>query len=574
MSSRWLSAAVLPLSALAAAPPGTAAAPVVPDDPGGAVRFTINATQDVRPISSYIYGMNGNQPNRLGITIDRIGGNRWTAYNWENNASNAGSDWFHQNDDLLSSSNTPGEAVRPSVRDASDRGRALIVTVPMAGYVAADKNGGGDVNQTPDYLQTRFKQSLPRKGSPFTLAPNAGDGFVYQDEFVNFVETSARKTAGQQIFYSLDNEPDLWAHTHARIHPNATTYAELRQRTIDYASAIKDAAPGALVFGAVNYGWHGYRTLQDAPDRAGRDFHRYFLEQMNAAEQTAGRRLVDVLDVHWYPEAQGTAANGSSQRIVFGPGQDDTSSGMVAARVQAARSLYDANYVEQSWITQFSTGGTAIRLLPRMQADVAAYYPGTKLAITEYNYGGGGHISGAIAQADALGAFGREGLFAANWWDMSGNADAFTFAAFDAFRNFDGAGGAFGDTSVAAATTDIAKTAVYASVDPDDPTAMVLVLINRTGTAMDAGLAVTHDAEFALAQVYLLAGTSPTIQRMADIDLTLTNALRYAMPAYSVTTMRLIAVPEPGGMGAVLLVAGGAVLRRRLRLRRPSRPNR
>ena len=33
------------------------------------------------------------------------------------------------------------------------------------------------------------------------------------------------------IFFSLDNEPDLWPDTHPRIHPDATTYAELAAKS-------------------------------------------------------------------------------------------------------------------------------------------------------------------------------------------------------------------------------------------------------------------------------------------------------------------------------------------------------
>ena len=72
------------------------------------------------------------------ITLDRAGGNRFTAYNWENNFSNAGSDYQFQSDEFLSQSRTPGEAVRTRVAAARARGAAAIVTVPMIGYVAAD----------------------------------------------------------------------------------------------------------------------------------------------------------------------------------------------------------------------------------------------------------------------------------------------------------------------------------------------------------------------------------------------------------------------------------------------------
>ena len=85
--------------------------------------------------------------------------------------------------------------------------------------------------------------------------------------------------------------------------------------------------------------------------------------------------------------------------------------------MQAPRSLWDPTYVEKSWITKQSTHGP-IRLLPRLQEKIDKHYPGTRLAITEYNYGGGADISGAIAQADVLGIFGREGVFAAALWHV------------------------------------------------------------------------------------------------------------------------------------------------------------
>src|SRR4051794_15362226 len=86
------------------------------------VTFTIDATAAVHPISRWIYGINefalgGTAwPN---LTFRRVGGNRWTAYNWVNNASNAGSDFIFQNDDYLGGGNTPGGAVIPAVQNAS-----------------------------------------------------------------------------------------------------------------------------------------------------------------------------------------------------------------------------------------------------------------------------------------------------------------------------------------------------------------------------------------------------------------------------------------------------------------------
>jgi hypothetical protein len=498
------------------------------------IHFAIDPQQDVRPISRFIYGVNqsldGNYANG---TLTRLGGNRWTAWNWENNASNAGSDWYFQNDGYLGGGSTPGGAVIPALQNASSRNAGTVLTVPINGYVAADKNGGGDVrNSGSNYLQTRFKQEIPAKGSAFTLTPDPTDAYVYQDEFVNWVNTNfpyGQTDPNRPIFFSLDNEPDLWASTHAAIHPAATTYAELMSKTIAFADAIKDVAPGSQVFGPVNYGWNGYVNLQNAPDAAGRDFHTWYLQQLAQAETTYGHRLVDALDVHWYPEA-----TGGGIRITG----SDTSDAVVAARLQAPRSLWDPTYTETSWITQWSTLGP-IRLLPRLKDKIAQNYAGTKLAITEYNYGGGSHISGGIAQADVLGIFGREGVFAANEWALASN-ETFIQAGFRMFRNFDGANGSFGDMSIKATTDDIAGSSVYASLNSANANEMIVVALNKTSAPLPVVMQLGSVLPGATTSVYQLTSASASPQPAGTITIADPTNFAYTLPAYSVTTMRIV----------------------------------
>ena len=50
---------------------------------------------------------------------------------------------------------------------------------------------------------------------------------------------------GGVLFYNLDNEPMLWNSTHRDVHPQPTTYDELRDKTYAYAAAIKQADPSA-----------------------------------------------------------------------------------------------------------------------------------------------------------------------------------------------------------------------------------------------------------------------------------------------------------------------------------------
>jgi hypothetical protein len=551
---------------------------ITPSNPGGgSVQFTLHSGQNVNDISPWIYGTNFNATPIA--TLDRIGGNRLTGYNWENNASNAGSDWYHHSDFGMATgpNDPPGYPFRGPIQNAATNGKAVLVTAPMAGYVAADGNGTVDETEiapSPRWKEVVAKKSTIYPGSSLSTSPNKTDGYVFTDELANWVENF--KTPGQSVFYSLDNEIGLWGEalpggwqsgsqprpwenppvpavpptsggrTHPTIHPFNPGFAELRDKTIAHAGAIKDVNPNAMVFGGVTYGWTDFTNLSGAPDAVtspshpGGDqpgemhYHEYLLQQVRNAEIAQGRKLMDVLDLHWYTEVY---ADG--QRITGGV----STPAAIAARVQATRSLWDPTYGynatnpaqgENSWIAQWGTQGP-IKLLPRVQRDINDFNPGTKIAITEYNYGGGEHISGAIAQADALGIFGREGVFAANLWGEG----SFQDAAFEMYLDYDGDGGTFGDTSISANTSNISQSAVYASLDSNDPNRMIVVAINRTTNLVTTGLAVTHDRRFDIAEVYRLTSASADPVRVADIEINLINAFQYSMPALSVTTMVL-----------------------------------
>jgi hypothetical protein len=412
---------------------------------------------------------------------------------------------------------------------AASIGATAMLTIPIVDYVAADKSGGGDVrNSGADYLQTRFKQNRAVKGDVLSATPDATDAYVNEDEFVSWAKTLS-EAGGPPIAFALDNEPDLWSHTHAEIHPMAVGYDELCTRNITYATMVKNVWPTAEVTGFVSYGWSGYTGLQSAPDSGGKgDFTEYYLDKMKAAETAAGKRLIDYLDLHWYPEAQG-----NGQRII----QGDTSDESVEARVQAPRSLWDTTYREESWIE--TSLQQAIRLIPRMRDKIKFHYPGTKLAINEWNYGAGGHISGAVATADVLGIFGREGVEMANFWALSD--ESFSNAAFRAFRNYDGDGAAFGDTSIHAASSDVATATVYASTDAANPDRVVIVAINKTTSDKNADIVLSHPTTFKQLQVWTLTAAGAELTADTDVAGKGDNNFRYTMPALSVSVL----VPQP-----------------------------
>ena len=150
---------------------------------------------------------------------------------------------------------------------------------------------------------------------------------------------------------------------------------------------------------------------------------------MKAAEAAAGHRLVDYLDLHWYPEAQGGGV-----RIT----DDGTVARRVAARVQAPRSLWDTTYKETSWIVD-DVLGEPIHLISRIGDEIAAHYPGTGLAITEWNYGGGQDISGRGRRGRRAGHLRPRRRGHGSYWALNGD-ESFANAAFRAYRDYDGNG--------------------------------------------------------------------------------------------------------------------------------------
>jgi hypothetical protein len=520
---------------------------------------TVTVTLDpahTRPISPWIYGINGLAGNAdvpPHLTLDRSGGNRLTAYNWENNASNAGSDWYYHSDNLMSSSLVPGQAMVDFITADRAIGAASLITLQMQGYVAADENGnvdmsGGDAGLA-SRLATRFKKVVFKKSTvsgagAFTASPPTTDANVYMDEYAWALN---QRLSGQGIFAAnaalptfvcLDNEPELWNSTHEEVQgttPVAT--APYIQKTIDLGKALKDQFPDMVIFGPVHYGFGGLYNFQFDGSLGGSHwFTDEYLAQLKAASDAYGKRLLDVYDFHWYSESYG-----GGTRVVDLDGTD-LSAAEVQAIVQSPRSLWDPTFTDSSdWISQVVGG--PIQILNRIQQKIDASFPGTKIAVTEYENGGWNHIAGTVAQADNLGIFGAKGVFAATFWPPYGTYD-YALAGFRAFRGFDGGSALFGDVSIPATSSDVSKVAVYASRDSAHPGRLVFVAINRStatqkvainGQAL-AGTATTWrmTASSAASQVAAGQHVAPVLVGSAPAS---GSSLFAVLPALSVTTI-------------------------------------
>lgn len=496
------------------------------------LQITIDPAASHRTISPKIYGMNGaEEALDAGATLVRFGGvpeNVVSGYNWEVNATHQSvcgpepTDEYYDNS-ALGEGSEPGDAASSVLDVAEQNGGAAMIPIPIGEYVAADSLAESVID-TDDYMTTRFRANVAAKGTAFATPPDTADEFVYQDEFVNWVMTEAGST---DVVFALDHHPELWEYEVCLIHPDEASYADVVDTNTEFATAIKDVWSDVEIAGPGHYGWRAYVSLQNNAEdwETEGEFVDYYLANMAANSATYGRRLIDYLDLHWYPE---TYVEGV--RIV----EDVSTPAMAEARMQAPRSLWDPGYNEGNWINS-DLGLEPIDLISRMQDKINANYPGTKLAISAWYYGGGSHISGAIAAADVLGIFGRERVGLASVW-LPGPAP-YVSEAFRVFLNYDGAGAHFGDISVSASTDDIPGASAYASIDSTDEERLVIVLLNKRSNEREANITIAGDTMYSQSLVYELTGDAATLSGPTTLDTDTANSFSYTMPALSIAVL-------------------------------------
>jgi hypothetical protein len=430
------------------------------------------------PISDGIYGVSfGDDATlaELGASVRRWGGNPTSRYNWQlGNAWNTGSDYYFKNADISRRNGT----WQQFLEENAGRGVASAFTVPMLGWVAKDTSScsfpvavfGAQARLDPENRQCGNGMSadgtlLPSPPQSATSVPAPPDFVAAWVRAIRAAEPKAER------LYYLDNEPTLWHATHRDVHPGRVSYDELLERTISYARAVRSADPQARIGGFTGWGWTSL-FFSGADKAEGKDFvpldrmrHGgkqllpWWLSQVRREEKRSGQRLVDYVDVHFYPQADGIG--------LYADGWTDPESS--ARRIRSVRALWDPSYKDESWIAE------PVRLIPRLRDWIHDEAPGLGISIGEYNFGAEGHISGGLAVAEALGRFGTERVDYAFYWPMPPRGSA-AYWAFRAFRNYDGKGAKVGDASVAVTSNDKGLSSVFATRKKDG--SLVLVALN------------------------------------------------------------------------------------------------
>jgi len=167
----------------------------------------------------------------------------------------------------------------------------------------------------------------------------------------------------------LDQEPGIWYVSHRDVHPMGAKMEEVRDRMIALAKKIRANDPmrqswaGRMElrrlsgggydeqYGALN----GFDKTPDRDAHGGMDYLPWLLDQLHQSELAGNPRLLDIFSVHYYPQG--------------GEFSDDVSPAMQALRNRSTRSLWDPNYVDETYLN------TQLMVHPRIKGWAGQYYP-------------------------------------------------------------------------------------------------------------------------------------------------------------------------------------------------------
>src|SRR6202522_4140395 len=486
--------------------------------------LTVDAAGNPHPINPDVYGianynLDAGFAKEIQVPNIRWGGDGTTRYNWQVDSSNSGFDWYFMggNGETTPVPSASADLMVKTYKPADD-----LITIPIIPYVnkLAAWNCSfpvsiyGAQQSTNPYV---FPNGETCGNSIATNGTQLIDNNIYANHIDNttslqqqwvqhLVSTFGTASKGGVKFYQLDNEPDGWSNTHRDVMPVQASYPTITQLGQQYAAAIKQADSTAFVLGPSDFtlgGWVG-NTSQQSGLYAG----QYYLQQMAAYEKAHGQRILDYFDEHYY-------------FTVSSP----------AAQLASTRTLWDPTYNGGTWVEQYDFMGP-MQLIPRFRGWISTYYPGTLLSLSEYSIDSGQKsIVDAIAEMDVLGIFGREPLDFANMWSAPGAQDPIAYA-FRMFRNYDGNGSQFGDTSISAVSTDPGELSIYAAQRSSD-NAVTILAINKTTGALSSAIAIANLNLPSTAQVYTYSqATLTSIVHASDAAIT-NGSISYSFPSYS-----------------------------------------
>lgn len=535
--------------------------------PQTTVKITIDANAPRKAVSPFIYGKNNSlydgyngsdltEPQwqllrDAGIMMFREGGgNNSTKYNWVKKLSSH-PDWYNNvypHD---------WDYAATSLRDHFPAASGMW-TLSLIGKAA-----GNTQNNFNDWAYNRSKwwsgcaQNLAGGG---TVNPGGGSDALVEGNPDLYLEnwTSDNVVAildkwfgqgglgldpAKLQYWNMDNEPEIWFSTHDDVMPVQISAEEFMQRYFETAKKARAKFPGIKLVGPVPcnewqwYNWNNDRIFYNNQYYCWLEF---FIKRVAEEQTRTNTRLLDVLDLHFYPT--------------------ETASSDI---VQLHRVFFDREYVYpgNNGVHRLGTNGwdTSITkefIFGRCQDWLSQYMGndhGVTLSVTEMDVQTTNPNVRAVWYASTLGEFARQGVEIFTPWTWA-------VGMYEVVHLFSNYGKAY---ALNATSADELNVSAYPSVNSSG-NAMTVVLVNRSlNTTKQAQVTINNfTMTNSPVSYYMLSGLtttetfkSHTVNALKTGTVTPSgNVLTISLPALSITSLQVTGVTgSPSGSNNSIL---------------------
>lgn len=280
--------------------------------------ITVDASTGRKLISPALYGKNNSLSDSPGSPLKESdwqflrdagvrlfrenGGNNSTKYNWELKLSSH-PDWY--NNVYSHDWDYSAQSLQENIPEAQG-----MWAFQLIGRVAgSNKFNFNDWGYNGSQWWEGVRNNWAGNGGP-----DKGDG----DPDLYLVDWPPEKTVGilthwfeelgldrsKLLYWNMDNEPEVWHGTHDDVMPVAPPVEDYIQVYVQTAKLARAAFPEIKLVGPVfTNEWQWFNWDDDKIQSGGKSYTwiEYFIKRIAEEQQSSGIRLLDVLDLHFYP---------------------------------------------------------------------------------------------------------------------------------------------------------------------------------------------------------------------------------------------------------------------------------
>ena len=308
------------------------------------VQVTVDLQSNRKPVSPFIYGRNSSvsdDPSNptsaatwqlykdAGLNFYREnGGNNLSTYNWRLKL-NSHPDWY--NNVYKSDWDFAAASLQQNIPTA--QGMWGFQLLGQAALTTANNFDDWTYNQSQYWSGT--SQNLAGGGVPNpaggSQAKVNGDTSLYLEQWNDDSTTGILNhwfgSGGKGLdssrlrYWNMDNEVEIWSGTHDDAMPVQLDAEAFMQRFFAVAKKARALYPGIKLSGPVSpnewqwYAWKGGPVT--GADGVSYPWLQFFIKRLAEEQQRTGIRLLDVIDLHFYPGSSNPADIVQYHRVFF-----------------------------------------------------------------------------------------------------------------------------------------------------------------------------------------------------------------------------------------------------------------